>query len=267
MTILLILGLVLLTILTVRLFGSRRKRSVKAVLTVLYLLLMLLCGMLLYFSVYYRAAEDAKAVLPRETLRLGGLHAWYFDGPGEDTALVFYPGAKVEAASYAPLLAKLADGGVDCFLVEMPLRFAFFGVSAAQRVMEVYQYDHWILAGHSLGGVAASIYTAAHPENVDGLVMLASYPAKELRDVPYLSVLADNDGVLDREDYEKSRALWPDGAEELVISGGSHAQFGSYGLQRGDGEASISPDEQRTQTAEAVLAWIQTHTAEGSEAA
>lgn len=41
-------------------------------------------------------------------------------------------------------------------------------------------------------------------------------------------------------------------ARELVIPGGNHAQFGSYGPQDGDGEASLSPDEQRALTADEI---------------
>ena len=39
---------------------------------------------------------------------------------------------------------------------------------------------------------------------------------------------------------------------ELVIPGGNHAQFGSYGPQDGDGEAGLSPGEQRALTADEV---------------
>lgn len=45
---------------------------------------------------------------------------YFFDGPGDSTALVFYQGAKVEALAYAPLMTKIAEGGVDCFAADMP---------------------------------------------------------------------------------------------------------------------------------------------------
>ncbi|MBQ6465924.1 MAG: hypothetical protein IJJ43_06625 [Oscillospiraceae bacterium] len=35
----------------------------------------------------------------------------------------------------------------------------------------------------------------------------------------------------------------PDGVRCCEIAGGNHAQFGSYGPQRGDGAATISPEE------------------------
>lgn len=40
---------------------------------------------------------------------------------------------------------------------------------------------------------------------------------------------------------------------ELVIEGGNHAGFGSYGAQAGDGEATISQEKQWRQTADEIL--------------
>ena len=176
MTVAYLLILAVLAVLTVR--AARRRRIP---LLLLYALLILSCVMLLYFSVYYRAGEEAQHALPdRDVIPIGfGTSARFFDGPGEDTALIFYPGAKVEAAAYAPLLYKIAAGGTDCYLVEMPLHFAFFGVNAADPIIETKRYAHWVLAGHSLGGVAASNYAHTHTDTVAGLVLLASYPADE----------------------------------------------------------------------------------------
>jgi hypothetical protein len=258
LTVLIILVLAALAALMIRIVKSRKTTAIKLLLSALCIILMLLCAVLLYFSVYYRAGESARAALPEAPVKLGNVNARFFDGPGEDTALIFYPGAKVEAAAYAPLMQKLSETGVDCFLVEMPLRFAFFGMNAADRITAAYDYQNWIMAGHSLGGVAASVYTAKHPDSIAGLVLLASYPTQKLEKLPYLSICGENDRVLDRESYEKSRALWPDGARELQIPGGNHAGFADYGPQRGDGEAGITPAEQQTRTAEAISDWINT---------
>lgn len=38
----------------------------------------------------------------------------------------------------------------------------------------------------------------------------------------------------------------------MCIPGGNHAQFGNYGVQKGDGTASISAEEQQVQTALAI---------------
>ncbi|MBQ1303209.1 MAG: carboxymethylenebutenolidase, partial [Firmicutes bacterium] len=119
---------------------------------------------LIYAGSYYHAEESVS-----EALATGGGvevsqtdYGWYFDGPSEDSALVFYPGAKVEETAYAPLLHRLAAEGMDACLVKMPLRFAFFGKNKAGKVMEQYDYDRWFVGGHSLGGAMSAYFAADH---------------------------------------------------------------------------------------------------------
>lgn len=61
---------------------------------------------------------------------------------------------------------------------------------------------------------------------------------------------------MNRESYEKYRVNLPANTIELILGGGCHAQFGSYGPQEGDGVPTISGEEQVQQTAEAVAAFI-----------
>lgn len=44
-----------------------------------------------------------------------------------------------------------------------------------------------------------------------------------------------------------------------VIKGGNHAQFGNYGLQKGDGQATISRKAQQQATAQAVRQYLLAH--------
>jgi pimeloyl-ACP methyl ester carboxylesterase len=144
---------------------------------------------------------------------------------------------------------------MDVFLVRMPFRLAVFGANKADEVLEeTADYEKICLGGHSLGGAMAANYAEEHAEELDGLVLLAAYATKPLPDdLAVLSVYGSKDGVLNRENYEKDRANLPDDAQELVIDGGNHAQFGSYGQQEGDGEAAILPEMQWDRTAEAIL--------------
>ena len=64
------------------------------------------------------------------------------------------------------------------------------------------------------------------------------------------------DGVLNREKYEADRTNLPQDTTETVIDGGCHAEFGSYGAQKGDGTPTISAEEQQRQTADALAAWM-----------
>lgn len=211
-----------------------------------------------YMGNYYHASNPEADVADTDTVKVIKIdNGYFFDGPGEETALIFYPGAKVEAVAYAPLMKKLAAADIDCFLVEMPLRFAFFGMNRADAVLEAYgaDYHHWYIAGHSLGGVAAANYVASHENRFEGLVLLASYTATDLSglDIKTMNIYGTEDGVLNRGKLNESYALMPENSQAVQITGGNHAQFGEYGVQKGDGEAQISADEQQNQTVEGIM--------------
>ena len=217
-----------------------------------------------YFGTYYHADSQALDVLrgmngvnvSEITQEDEGVSGWYFDGPGTDSALVFYPGAKVEAAAYAPLMETLSLRGVDCYLCDMPFNFALLGRDAAGtiRTGEINNYGKWYIGGHSLGGVAAAMAAddaeeAGGEAAWDGLVLLASYPTEEIS-TPVISIYGTEDKVLNTGKYNKTKSagLWPSDFTEVVIKGGNHAQFGNYGEQKGDGSPAITAAEQQKET-------------------
>ena len=129
-----------------------------------------------------------------------------------------------------------------------------FDSNAADKIIGKYDYDTFLLGGHSMGGLVASGYAAQHSDAVDGVVLLAAYPTEKISDsVGLLSVYGTDDKVLDRGAYESAKRYFPDGYTEKIINGGNHAQFGNYGAQSGDGEATITAQEQQTQTVFAII--------------
>ncbi len=172
--------------------------------------------------------------------------------PHTITGLIFYPGGRVDYRAYAPALRKIAEQGIIVFLVRVRLNLAFFDIEAGAPLLKnIEGVDLWAVGGHSLGGVAASIFAQNHPE-VRGLVFWASYPADErfrATGLPALSVYGTRDGLARPEQIDQSRALLPDTALFVPIEGGNHAQFGDYGPQPGDLPAAIRPEEQWTQIA------------------
>ena len=216
-------------------------------------------GLAIFAAAYYRADERALAALVSDgTVRVERTdYGYFFDGPGEDAALIFYPGAKVEETAYAPLLRELAERGVDVCLLKVPLHMAFFAMDRAEDVLEEHDYERWYVGGHSLGGAVAAICASRHPEDFEGVVLFAAYPTKPLDEgMTELSVYGSEDGVLNRGRLEEGRRFAPGESEELVIDGGNHAQFGSYGAQRGDGEASIPPEEQWERAADFIASGL-----------
>ena len=234
----------------------KKKRLWIIPLAVLVLLAVLFLG---YTGQYYRADRTAEQALASDdTVTVEQTdYGWFFDGPSETDALVFYPGGKVEETAYAPLLHRLAEQGMDVCLVRMPFRLAVFGQDRAAEVIDRYPYDRWYIGGHSLGGVMASGYASEHGGELDGVILLASYTIKELEDgLNTVVICGSEDGVLNMDSFEKNRPCLPENAVEHIIRGGNHAQFGSYGKQKGDGEASISPENQIEETVSVILAAV-----------
>jgi len=209
-----------------------------------------------YTGQYYRADARALAALQSdETVSVVPIEdGWLFDGPSETDALIFYPGGKVEETAYAPLLHRLAEGGLDVYLIRMPFRLAVLDPSRADHVIESGAYARRYIGGHSLGGAMAAIYAAAHADKLDGVVLLAAYPTKALDEsLSVITIYGTEDCVLNRTKLAEGEQYLPQTHESYEIEGGNHAQFGDYGAQRGDGEAAISAEEQQRLTAEAIL--------------
>ncbi len=233
------------------------KRLCKALGIILIVLAVCGVGVGVYAGDYYRADEAAVAAMTGTDAVsvIRNEDGIVFLPEGARTGFIFYPGGKVEAAAYAPLMQALAREGVLCVLTEMPLNLAVLDMNAADGVAEKYpQIERWSIGGHSLGGAMAASYAAKHPETVDGLALLAAYSTEKLPEgLDVVSIYGTQDTVLDREKYAKYRENLPAGTVEAILEGGNHAQFGSYGPQKGDGEATMPSHTQLAATLEALL--------------
>lgn len=168
------------------------------------------------------------------------------------TGIILYPGGKVEYTAYVPLLEKIAEQGYTCYLPKMPGNLAVFGQKKAEKIIKEHgDIQTWYIAGHSLGGAMASVYASEHDRQLEGIILLGSYASSDLSDTKLrmLSIVGSNDKVVNQENYEKNKALAPKDVTYRIIEGGNHGNFGDYGPQDGDGKATISNEEQMTQTA------------------
>ena len=210
----------------------------------------------IYANDYYRAVDVEEYLASGNGVTVSQIdEGYFFDGSGEDKALIFYPGAKVEETAYAPIMKSLAEQGIDCFLIKMPMKLAILGANKADKIRAEYKYDNYYLAGHSLGGAMAANYGAKHSNDYAGLFLLAAYPTKDLTKAgfPVVFIYGSNDKVLNQDNLKKGFALVPADYQQFEIAGGNHAEFGSYGEQDGDGTATISPDEQWQKTVNIIL--------------
>ena len=97
---------------------------------------------------------------------------------------------------------------------------------------------------------------ASENSNIKGVIFYASYPqGDELKDsnIEVTSIYGSLDGVADLEKIIGSKDLLPTSTTFVEITGGNHAQFGSYGEQSGDNPAEISADEQIEKAANASI--------------
>ncbi len=256
------------------------KRVIGIVLAVLVVAaIALFVAFRIYTSDYYRA--DTGTIEEIADL-IGDNVSVYTDKSGTvfipeseaaKAVVVFYPGGKVEYLAYSSLMYELSDMGYICVIPRMRGNLAFLNIDAVDDLRKKYAEEmalanglDWYLAGHSLGGVAAVSYLAdkAKQEKGDlvggfkGLILCASYPADDLSGTPlrFISIRGSKDGVLNMDNYEKSRSYWPGDATEEVIEGGIHSYFGSYGIQEKDGEPAITNREQLDITARIIDEWI-----------
>jgi len=171
------------------------------------------------------------------------------------TGFIFYPGGHIDYRSYAPVAQEIASHGYMVSIVRMPLSLAVFGINKADEVITAYpDMRYWVIGGHSLGGSMAASYADKHRDKMQGLVLWASYPMTSdnlsSTNLKGLTTFGSNDQVMDRDNFNATRPLLPPGTIMRVIQGGNHAQFGNYGLQPGDGTATISAADQQTQAAD-----------------
>jgi pimeloyl-ACP methyl ester carboxylesterase len=168
-------------------------------------------------------------------------------GGATGAGLVFIPGAKVDPYAYLYKLSGIvAESGATVVITKPTLNLAFFDT----RPVSYFEADapdvsRWFVGGHSLGGVRAC--QLAESGDVVGLVLFGSYCANDLSGsgLEVLSIGGSDDGLSTPAKIEAARHLLPAQANVVEIEGLNHAGFGDYGLQPGDGTATLTDAEER----------------------
>lgn len=184
--------------------------------------------------------------------------SYNFDGPGTQTALIFYPESEVEAISYAPLMHKLAEEGIDCYLVRFPFRDPRLMGWYASYLTSNYNYKNWYIAGHGEGAFAAAKFVANHPDKVKGIMLLSGYAVKDMSEFEGKALLIRGslDTRLDKSAYDEAISLLPARSTECVIEGANSSQFAEIELLEGDQAAQISFSAQMNKCAEVMLSFM-----------
>jgi len=225
------------------------------------ILLVLLGFLFLQFNTY-EASKEATDLLSDEGVSQGD--DWLTVTPDEiDGQIVFYQGGLVEPAAYLPLAKTLSEENFQVFIPRMPLNLAILDMDVIDEIIAANPSDkEWWLAGHSLGGASASIYADENAEEIEGLIFLAAYPSdsSDLSDsaLAVLSIAGSLDGIINTEQYEKTKALLPEDTVYAEIEGGNHSNFGTYGFQEGDRKSALSREEQQEETVQVISDFLRT---------
>ena len=226
-------------------------------------IILVLSVSVLFFLRPRRPTETALAAMEstdRVTVQWSNDGQWLTFGPrvGLPTGFIFYPGSNVRPEAYAVLMQGIAERGFFVVIPKMPANMSVFGWKEAAAIMTAWpDIENWAIGGHSLGGVMSARFVMEYPEEMDGLVFWASYPAGSWDlsgvDLPVMSIYGSLDGLSSVEDVMASKPNLPPETHWVELEGGNHAQFGNYGSQPGDQPASILTEDQQKQVVEATV--------------
>lgn len=185
----------------------------------------------------------------------------------QPTGFIFLPGGMVAPEAYAPMSRAMSEHGFNVFILKLPFGSAPLDSQEAdvmQQALKIIDANtslqYWTVGGHSRGAAIASRFASLHGESFDGLILIGtSHPKEEAfdlsnTDLSVTKIYATNDGLASLDEVEANAQYLPDDTTWILIKGGNHSQFGYYGSQLGDNEATTSRERQQELTVDAILA-------------
>jgi fermentation-respiration switch protein FrsA (DUF1100 family) len=196
-----------------------------------------------------------------------------------NAAFLFVPGGLVDPHAYLQAMEKVVEKGIDVVILKVSANLAILDNGKPERILrQLPDYNSWYVGGHSLGGISALAAVRNNPDLFEGLILLGTYPT-EAYSIPdwkgnALSLYAEFDQLSTPAEINASRSFLPlardiNAVAEIdslptsgpltlyyLIAGGNHAQFGQYGAQAGDGEATISAEAQHEEVGAVITAFI-----------
>lgn len=247
--------------------AKRKNRWLRILLWGFLIIALIVGGALLYLgSQTYSPSNKAESALHGNSeVNVTEVKDGYKFEPADGSAIqpniIFYPGGLVKPESYSPFASELAKLGHRVYIAKMPLNLAIFGQNKGDSFISEHPDESYVIGGHSLGGAFAARYASQHSDQLAGIYFLASYAddGGTLADTSLsaLQITGTVDGVLNWEEWEKTKVNLPANTEYVSIEGGNHGQFGSYGHQKGDNEPQIGEAEQLERVIEAMHNWME----------
>jgi hypothetical protein len=214
------------------------------------------------FSTYLLIYQPKPMAL--EAYRLSIKRSGYYGFHSDDftTGIVYYPGGLVDPKAYAGFAQLLSESTSANVFVTQPLfNLAITDIQKAGDIIHDYpSITSWWIGGHSLGGSSAAFYGIDNLEQLQGIFFLGSYTTAEANfstsSLPMLTIIGDHDNILNQSTYQSSVEYFSSNLMSYTIQGGNHSQFGDYGLQRGDGVATITTMEQHLMIINQFILWM-----------
>ena len=177
------------------------------------------------------------------------------------TEVIFYPGALVDPEAYAPLARTIAGSGYAVTIVKMPFRMARWGHNKIKKLMNLNDPSKTlVLAGHSLGGAMAGEFVHENPGVIDGLILIGTSHPRDIDlshlPIPVMKIYGSEDGLASVEEIVSNKNKLPASTRYVLLEGANHAQFGCYGSQLGDHQATITRATQQEKTAQSILSFL-----------
>ncbi len=120
--------------------STKKSRTLRIILAAILAILVIgIAAFAFYVSDYYHADDRATNALQStanvkvHTLDNGDIA---FEPADPQAGIVFYPGGKVQAEAYAPLMQDLAERGFLSVIVPMPFNLAVFNTNGADGIQE-----------------------------------------------------------------------------------------------------------------------------------
>ena len=240
----------------------KNKKIRYLLISVLSITLIILLGVGVWLSQTYKPTNQLLALVSED--QYDKIDDFYVFNPkieSNHVGIVLYPGALVEPLSYGYYANELSKQGYLVAIADVSLNLSIMDNEKADEFIEQHKdVTSWYIGGHSMGGVSATMYASNHLDQIDGVILLGSYPSSSTdlsqTDLNVLSLYAEFDGLSTEEEVFSQVNNLPSDTSYVEISGGNHAQFGMYGEQSGDLEATISVLEQQNEMVNETLEFL-----------
>lgn len=234
----------------------------KALIIVFSLILTFVAGFIIRTQIYYHATPSYLDQISNNSwLNITEDRHYITITPNSwDTSytMLFYPWAKVDSRSYIYKLWTIALEQNLTIIIDKPLaHLQIFGVNNADLV----SWNNLIIAGHSLWGAMACEYVAKNPSKISALILMWAYCNSNISDLTGLQTLsfaASQDGLIWVEKMKSYDHNLPVNHVIYVLSWATHAQYGNYWAQDGDGVNTISDDQVLEQLSDGIGKFITT---------